>query len=309
MFNENKSSDFIERSKIIHSNFYSYDKVIYHNARTNVIITCPIHGDFNQLPYNHLLGKGCPICGIDKLKKIFSKSKEKFIEESRKKHGDKYDYSNVNYRNDSTQVEIKCPEHGSFYQRPNNHLRGNGCPSCRTKLSANTFRKKYSQLFPERANKVHNNKYDYSKVDYKNNIDNVKIICPIHGIFFQRPSNHLLGRGCFKCAQSHGERKIETYLRNHGINFETQKKFDDCLNKTKLAFDFWLIDFNILIEFDGQQHFEPIGYRGGDKKLEYTIKCDSIKNDYCSKKGIKLIRISYKNINDIDDILNKNIKL
>lgn len=308
MFNENKFN-FIEKSKVIHSNFYSYDKVIYHNARTNVRITCPTHGDFDQLPYNHLSGKGCPICGINRLKEKFSKSREKFIEESRQKHGDKYDYSVVDYKNDSTKVEILCPEHGSFYQRPNKHLRGSGCPSCRTKNSANTFRKKYSEFFPERSNKIHNNKYDYSQVDYKNNIENVKIVCPTHGVFSQRPSNHLLGKGCLKCAQSHGERKIETYLINHDINFETQKKFDDCINKIKLSFDFWLIDHNILIEFDGEQHYKPVGYRGGVEKLEYTIKCDNIKNDYCLKKGIKLIRISYKDISDIDHILDKIIKL
>lgn len=187
-FFENKSLEFANKSKNIHGDFYGYDKVNYINARTNVNITCPIHGEFKQLPYNHLIGKGCPKCGLDKLSNKFSKSIDKFIEDSRKIHGDKYDYSLTNYINDSQKVDIICPIHGCFEQRPNKHLRGNGCPSCRSTSVLNTFTKKYSKLFPERAHKVHNNKYDYSQTDYVNNREKVKIVCPIHGEFLQNPA-------------------------------------------------------------------------------------------------------------------------
>ena len=207
----NKFKNFIEKAIKIHNNFYSYDKSIYTNARTKITITCPIHGDFEQLPYNHLLGKGCPKCGLEKLGKIFTKKPEDFITQANKIHDNKYDYSKTKYNDTMSKVEIICPFHGSFFQTPNKHLRGEGCPMCRFDKTKSVKLKRYSQLFPVRANKVHNNKYDYSNTDYENSNIPVKITCPIHGEFLQQPSNHLMGKGCPKCNQSHGERKIEIF--------------------------------------------------------------------------------------------------
>ena len=96
---------------------------------------------------------------------------------------------------------------------------------------------------------------------------------------------------------------IEKFLIKNNINYTTQKKFDDCVNKSRLSFDFWIEDMNTLIEYDGEQHFKPIGVIGGIKKLEYTQLCDKIKNEYCKNNNIRLIRISYKDFNKIDSIL------
>ena len=117
-----------------------------------------------------------------------------FITKSRKVHGDKYDYSKVEYINNSTKVCIICPEHGEFWQRPNHHLRGHGCPKCK-----NVF-KKDTETFINQAKEIHGGKYDYSKVEYVNNRTKVCIICPIHGEFWQTPKNHIKGQGCNKCA-------------------------------------------------------------------------------------------------------------
>jgi hypothetical protein len=298
--------NFIDKAKEIHSSFYNYDKVKYKNARTKVTITCPVHGDFEQLPYNHLIGKGCNKCSIDKNKKQFTKSLDKFINQANIVHKNKYDYSKVNYVNDGTKVEIICPEHGSFFQAPNDHLRGSGCVSCGIKNTIDKKIKKYSEIFPKKASVVHNNKYDYSKSKYVNSSTMVEIECPKHGIFMQMPDNHLQGRGCPKCNQSNGERKIENYLIKNNIKFTTQKKFSDCVYKDKLSFDFWLEDKNLLIEFDGMQHYKPVGYIGGLEKLEYTKICDKIKDEYCIKNNIHLLRISYKDIKNIDKILSIN---
>ena len=106
-------NNFIERAKNIHNGFYSYDNVDYINARKDVTITCPIHGDFNQRPDNHLSGKGCNKCSIDRNKRQFTKRLEDFITQSVSIHNNKYDYSKVEYNDTMSKVEIICPIHGS----------------------------------------------------------------------------------------------------------------------------------------------------------------------------------------------------
>ena len=123
-------------------------------------------------------------------------TREAFIKRARAKHGDKYDYSKVNYVNGDTKVEIICPIHGAFWQTPHNHLhgkKGRGCPIC-GKNKPNT-----TETFIKKARKVHGNKYDYSKVKFTRNRDKVEIICPIHGAFWREANSHLQGHGCPKC--------------------------------------------------------------------------------------------------------------
>ncbi len=117
---------------------------------------------------------------------------QEFKERAEKKHGKRYDYSEVNYINAITKIDIICPEHGSFPQTPNSHLNGSGCPKCAGKD------KTTAELIVE-FNKIHNNKYDYSLVIYSSAKEKVKIICPKHGLFPQTPDKHLRGQGCPKC--------------------------------------------------------------------------------------------------------------
>jgi predicted nucleic acid-binding Zn-ribbon protein len=130
-------------------------------------------------------------------------TKEEFIEKARKIHGNFYDYSKVDYINNKTKVTIICPIHGKFEQSPNNHLKGQGCPKCGIQKNA-LSRTLTAKEFVEKAKEVHQNKYDYSKVDYINNHTKVEIICPIHGSFWQQPKNHLVGKGCPKCGVKSG---------------------------------------------------------------------------------------------------------
>lgn len=116
-----------------------------------------------------------------------------FITKAREIHGDKYDYSKVEYVDDKTKVCIIDPEYGEFWQTPANHLKGSGCPK-RSGKSVPT-----KEEWVASARKVHGDKYDYSKVDYVNNRTKVCIICPEHGEFWQKPNDHLKGKGCPKC--------------------------------------------------------------------------------------------------------------
>ena len=209
------TKEFIAKAKIVHGDKYDYSKVNYVNNSTKVTIICPVHGEFEQRPSTHLSGHGCPSCsGRKKL------TKEEFIKRAKEVHGDKYDYSKVNYVNSSTKVTIICPKHGEFEQTPNLHLKSQGCPNC----SGN--KKMTIEEFIKRAKKVHGDKYDYSKVKYVNAMTKVTIICPIHGEFEQTPAKHLSGSGCIRCVkkkQLTTEEFIEKAREVHGDKYDYSK--------------------------------------------------------------------------------------
>ena len=123
------------------------------------------------------------------------RTKESFAEDSDIIHGGKYDYSKVNYVNNRTKVCIICPEHGEFWQTPEKHLSGQGCPIC------GGIKKHTNETFINLAREIHGDWYDYSKVNYINNKTQVCIVCPEHGEFWQDPHNHLKGKGCPKCGE------------------------------------------------------------------------------------------------------------
>ena len=124
------TEQFVESAKKVHGNKYDYSKVKYINNHIGVRIICHKHGEFVQQPNNHLQGQGCPICGKENAIKKLKKNTSVFIEEAKAVHGDKYDYSKVEYANNESKVCIICPEHGEFWQIPSAHLRGQGCPDC-----------------------------------------------------------------------------------------------------------------------------------------------------------------------------------
>ena len=190
------TEEFIEKAKKVHGDKYDYSKVKYVNKDTKVTIICPTHGEFEQNPRSHLTGKGCPACGGSR--KVTT---EEFIKKARKVHGDKYDYSKVDYVNNNTKVTIICPTHGEFEQKPSGHLTGRGCPYCSGKKKLTT------EEFIEKARKVHGDKYDYSKVNYVDSNTKVTIICPTHGEFEQIPYLHYSGGGCPSCS---GNKKLTT---------------------------------------------------------------------------------------------------
>jgi len=213
--------DFIRKAIGRHGNRYNYDKVVYSNSKTKVTIICPEpgHGEFKQLPKNHIIGKGCHTCGGDPVKTTAD-----FIRKSEERHAGKgYGYENVEYVNSNTEVIIICPEHGEFLQKPCNHLQGYGCQTCAGNQRKNT------EEFIEQAIAVHGDTYDYEKVDYITCRDKVNIICPVHGEFEQRPDGHLAGRGCSDCEWDKRRKSQEEFIQIaseiHG-NFYSYEKVD-----------------------------------------------------------------------------------
>ena len=202
--------EFIEKAKKIHGDRYDYSKVEYVNAYTKVCIICPKHGEFWQAPKHHLNGSGCPYCaGKIRL------TTEEFIRRAKEVHGDRYNYSKVEYVNEYTKVCIICPKHGEFWQIPVHHLNGSGCPYCAGKIRLTT------EEFIRKAKDIHGGRYDYSKVEYVNARTKVCIICPEHGEFRQTASEHLRGQGCPKCAQ---EKKKDSSLTSTTEEFIRKAK-------------------------------------------------------------------------------------
>lgn len=278
---------FIEKAIKKHGLKYDYSLVEYVNSITKVKVICKEHGIFNVRPDAHITKVGCPKCNGG-----YRQTKEEFIEKAIKKHGLKYDYSLVEYVNSNTKVKIICEEHGEFSMLPSNHIIGQKCSSC------SGVKKKNSEDFIKEARIKHGDIYDYSKSEYKNNKTKLKIICKKHGEFLQTPKDHLNGNGCVYCKSvSKGEDYLTTIFNNIGIFYERQKRFENCkgLSGRKLPFDFYLPDFNILIEYDGRQHQESISKFGGDNYLEIINKNDNIKNIWSKENNIELIRIKWNN--------------
>ena len=213
------TEEFIEKAKKVHGNKYDYSKVVYKNNRTKICIICPIHGEFWQLPSFHLNGCNCPKC---KGKNITT---EEFVRKANIIHHNRYDYSKVNYIDNKTKVCIICPIHGEFWQTPSNHLSNHGCPLCKTeKISKNNSSS--IEDFIKKAKKIHGDKYDYSKVKYKNTSTKVEIVCPIHGSFWQSPNSHLSNNGCSKCSKKNKhttEEFIQLAKKIHGDKYDYSK--------------------------------------------------------------------------------------
>ena len=210
--------EFVKRAKQIHGDRYDYSKVEYVDMHTKVCIICPEHGEFWQKPLTHLYsgGHGCIDC-VNKR----PHNKETFIKKSRQIHGDKYDYSKVEYVNNKTKVCIICPEHGEFWQKPEKHMnQGHGCPKC------GGTGKLTQKEFIDKCKIIHHFKYDYSKVDYINTETKVCIICPEHGEFWQTPHSHLQGadcpfcKGCIKLTQ---EEFVKRAKQIHGNKYDYSK--------------------------------------------------------------------------------------
>lgn len=293
---------FIQDSIKIHGNKFDYSLTNYMTNHDKVKIICPIHGIFEIRPNDHLSKKvGCNKCFNAGISKKNNASKN-IIDKFKKTHEDKYIYDLVNYEGVNNKVEIICRLHGKFNQYPKHHIMGCGCPEC------GNVKKMTNEIFIQKSIKIHNNNYNYSLVDYKNNVTKVKIVCHRHGIFEVRPNDHLNKKsGCPVCRLSKGELSIRNFLIENKIIFEPQKRFLNCKNQKTLPFDFYLPELKICIEYDGRQHYTEVPHWGGLKGLKKINKNDNIKQKYCDQNNIKLIRIIFN-----DNIMNKlenNIKI
>jgi hypothetical protein len=192
-------------------------------------------------------------------------------------------------------IDLICCNGHEYKQNRINLIQNKCCKKCYD-IEKHKSSDEILEMFLEK----HGDSFKYDMQNYKNQQSKIEITCKSGHKFHQKVSNHLQGKGCLTCNESSGEREIKVILDSLNINYTTQKKFDDCKYQEKLPFDFYLDEFNILIEYDGIQHFKPIEYFGGINGFEKTKIRDKIKNEYCKKNNIHLIRVSY-----LDDIQEK----
>jgi hypothetical protein len=213
------NENFIVKAKNRHGNKYDYSLSEYNGGKLKIKIICPIHGIFNQLPFNHIAGNGCPKCSKLETSNKIRMSQEDFIKRVKSIHLNKYDYSLVVYKGIYIKIKIICPIHGEFIQIPNSHLMGRGCPKCGSMIVSKKLSYK-KEDFVNKANIIHNNKYDYSLVVYKGIYTKIKIICLIHGEFDQIPHVHLNGSGC-------------PYCKGVSISKKLTKSYEDFVKEAK----------------------------------------------------------------------------
>lgn len=276
------TEEFITRSNVIHNNKYGYSKVQYIGSQIKVVITCPIHGDFEQKPNKHLQKQGCPKC-INNIKD----TKESFIQKAIKIHGDKYDYSLVDYINANLKVDIICKlDNYIFSQTPGNHISGKGCPKCSNHLVLGI------ENFIKRSNSIHNYKYDYSKSIYIDTNTKLKIHCNIcNNSFEQTPRNHFAGQGCPKCLMK-GQTKLYNNLKDlFTLEIIEWEYSPDWLGRQR--FDIYFIEHNIAIEYNGKQHYESVEFFGGDVKFKNQQERDTLKKDKCLNNNCLLLELKY----------------
>jgi len=338
---------FIQKAQKIFGDKYNYSKVVYVTNKTEVIIICPVHGEFNQRPDAHLLGKDCKDCGILKRAATrVAKAKSTFITKAQKVHGNTYVYDQVDYKGKNIHILIYCKIHEYYFPKsPSNHLKGQGCPKCAL-LSTASFHRSSTEEFIKKATAVHNGRYTYGNVEYVGANDPVMVTCTDHGNFPIVPSGHLNGAGCWDCGGSKpltAEKFIEMAIAKHGDRYKYHKVIyknnktpvliicpdhgdfpqtpdahlvgkgcNRCQNKAegRLAiylneihvvhrefkldnrfFDFYLPEYNQLIERDGEQHYKET------TRFETTVAKqqarDVEKTTMAKQAGFKVARIPY----------------
>jgi ssDNA-binding Zn-finger/Zn-ribbon topoisomerase 1 len=231
-----KTAEFVSKARRIHGRRYDYSRVVLINHKTHVTVVCRTHGPFPSFPSNHLRGHGCKFCAKKQqaLTRI-RKAGETFIRKAKKRHGTRYEYSRTVYRGANCPVSIYCPKHERLFRIiANNHLQGRGCQQCGREnqlAAAKKKRKAASKCFVANARKIHGRRYNYSEVVYKDSKHPVGIRCLVahHGVFPQKPSDHLLGKGCPKCgsialAQRTLQKREQQFLtqakRVHGNKYD-----------------------------------------------------------------------------------------
>lgn len=288
-----RSESFEESGRKIHGDKYDYSKVVLGaSVDSKITIVCPVHGEFQQKPRDHLKGQGCPHCGREVLAASKRGTVQSFTTSAVKIHGLRYDYSKVAYQTDKISVLIGCRIHGDFLQRPNSHLNGQGCPQCAKERGALDQTKTTTQFVSE-AEDVHGRGfYDYRDVIYRGGHHKVTIICPKHGPFKQRPSTHLRGCACPHCKSSKGEKRLQQILTKHNIKFIPEYKLPNI--NLQYRYDLYLYELDLLIEFHGEQHFRPVDAFGGEENFLKGVARDWMKKSLAASAGIPMLEFTYR---------------
>lgn len=307
---------FIKEVKKLWGDKLDFSKVEYKSSQTPVCIICHKkdkdgneHGEFYPSPVNLLNGHGCPKCGFEKNAEKSRKGVNKLIEEIYKVHGGKYEIVDLSeYVNTESKIIMRCPIHGEFKITPHSLLSGQGCSKCGAMRGGEKTRLTQEE-FIKRAQEVHGDKYDYSKVVYELVNKPVTIICPIHGEFKQMPGGHMSGQGCPRCHESHNERDVSKAFDATGIIYERQKRFP-WLGLQSL--DFYILDKNIGVECQSSLHYNDNflrlkkGEEYAKQQLAIIKERDARKKRLCTENGVHLVYfmkkkfLKYANKNDVN---------
>lgn len=272
---EGRTALFLHRAKEKHGDLYDYSLVEYVDNATKVTIICQEHGPFQQRPNEHTQGCGCPACATAKGAIRRAKSREWFVTEAQKVHGDLYDYSQTIYTKANDPITIICKAHGPFQQRAADHIHNKcGCLACARELRHEGMRLPYAE-FVRRAAETHGNKYTYKPDGYKSAARKVTITCPTHGDFKQQAVAHYrLGNGCHKCAEW-GASKSEAEILNfvQSLNLEVLQSNRKIIKPLEL--DIVIPEHKLAIEFNGI-HWHSTKYDKSPRKhLKKTLAAEA----------------------------------
>ena len=274
---------------------------LYVKQDEKILVQCKKCGtQYYALPRNILKGCGCRLCANNDNSQRLRMGKEEFCKRIQALNPNLLVIGD--YVKNNVPIECKCLICGNiFYSAPSNLLGRNGrCPKCSRKALTKTQEDFVSEV---------KQKSPFIKIigEYINNSERVLCECEKCGHQWSPKATLLLqGKGCPKCKYSKGERQIESFLIDNNINFIAQYTFDDCKDINRLPFDFYIPDYNMLIEYDGKQHYQEIkGWEGSN--LEFTQKHDLIKTEYCCNHNIELLRIPYWDYKNIEQILTQKL--
>lgn len=285
--------EFIIKATLIHLNKYTYNKLFLKNKRYWCELKCNTCGNiFEQRTDSHLTGNGCPNCRNKYFSEIKTISQEEIIKRFMEIHNNNYDYSKTITNGIHNKVCIICPMHGEFWQTPNNHLKGHGCPICRHINQAISITLDQEEVL-KRFIDIHGDRYGYDDFIYKGFHEKGLIECYQHGLFPQTPNNHLKGQGCPGCKRSKGEKYIETILKKLNVKFIQEYK----IQGYNFEYDFYLPDYKTFIEFNGRQHYEPVEIFGGIEGFKVTVRNDAFKKELVRLLGEKLLIFTYRQLN------------
>lgn len=273
------TADFIKKANQIHNNKYNYEKTEFTSSRDKLIITCPEHGDFEQRASAHIDGQSCKKCRNKGVGERFLDTKEDFIQKANKKHGNKYDYSKVDYITNKIKVIIVCPEHGDFEQTPGHHKRGTCCPLC---ALASLKRRSTLEKFIAKSKQIHGDSFDYSETKYNHSHEYVKIICNnCNKSFEQIAYSHVnIGNGCPHCLSSKREFELKEFIRDE-LGLVIVENSRSIISPKEI--DIFIPEKNFAIEYNGTYHHSEL--MGTDK--HYHLQ----KTNACETKGIRLLHI------------------
>lgn len=288
----------------------------YINWDTKIKCRCESCGTiWYPLPSTLLRGSKCPNCAKENMKKKLQMTTEEYISKLRKVNPSIEVIGE--YQGTHNPIKCKCKKDGTIWESfACNILNGSAiCPKCakeklnkKYKLSKENFYTKVSTNYPtiEIIDSYEN---------YKNNNSRIKCRCKIHDNVYYVSARRLLynhnaekSAGCVKCNQSAGEKRIIYCLEKHGIDYTTQQTFEGCQHKLPLRYDVYCKQFDLAIEFQGQQHFYPVAFGSSTEEealdqFIITQKCDNIKKEFCKANNMQLLEIPYWEYDNIEKII------